>query len=126
MRQIILDTNFLLIPSQFSVDIFSEIRRICNFSYRIYVVDKTIDELERLGMGKSRDARGAKLGLELMKAKKVGVIKTDRKGYVDDLIVSIVKRGDVVATQDIGLKRRVKKKGARIITMRQKKRLVLI
>ncbi len=126
MRRIILDTNFLLIPSQFSVDIFSEISRICNFSYKLYVVDKTIGEIERLGMGKSKDARSAKLGLELIKAKKVGVIKTDGEGYVDDLIVSIVKRGDVIATQDIGLKRRVKKKGARIITMRQKKKLVLI
>ncbi|MBW2991754.1 hypothetical protein KY345_00870 [Candidatus Woesearchaeota archaeon] len=31
MRKIILDTNFLLIPGQFKIDIFSEIRRICDF-----------------------------------------------------------------------------------------------
>ena len=37
-----------------------------------------------------------------------------------------IKKGDIVATQDINLKRRVKRKGAGIITMRQKKFLVLL
>ena len=45
MEKILLDTNFLLIPSQFKVDIFSEIKRICNFSYKLYVLDKSVGEL---------------------------------------------------------------------------------
>jgi rRNA-processing protein FCF1 len=113
------------VPSQFKVDIFSETRRICDFSYKLYIIDKGIDELKNLADGKSKDARAAKLGLSLMKAKHVSIIKTSGEGHVDDLIVSAVKKGDVVATQDINLKRRVKRKGARIITMRQKKFLIL-
>ncbi len=43
---IILDTNFLLIPAQFKVDIFSEVERICNFRYQLVIIDKTLEELE--------------------------------------------------------------------------------
>jgi hypothetical protein len=125
MRRIILDTNFLLVPGQFKVDIFSEIRRICDFAYKLYIVDRSIDELNKLADGKSKDARAAKLGLSLMRAKHVSVIKTAGEGHVDDLIVAAVKKGDIAATQDINLKKRVKRKGARIITMRQKKFLIL-
>ena len=115
----------LLVPAQFKIDIFSEIRRICDFSYRLYMIDKSVDELKKLAKGAGKNARAAKLGLVLMKAKKVGVIKTKGKGHVDDLIVAAVKKGDIVATQDMVLKRRVKRKGAGIITMRQKKRLII-
>ena len=45
MKKIILDTNFLLIPAQFNVDIFSEIERICDFQYQLCIVDKTLSEL---------------------------------------------------------------------------------
>ena len=44
--KIILDTNFLMIPSMFKVDIFSEIERICDFKYELCIVDKTLDEKE--------------------------------------------------------------------------------
>lgn len=125
MKRIILDTNILMAVGQFRVDIFSEIRRICDFSYKVYVVDKSIDELKRLAEGTSKNARAARLGLQLMKAKKVGVIRTKKDRHVDDLIVAIVRKGDIVATQDIDLKKRVKEKGALVITMRQKKRLIL-
>lgn len=125
MKHIIADTNFLLIPAQFKIDVFSEISRICDFTYKIYVVDKTIDEIEGIAAGKGKDAMAARLGLQLLKAKDVGIIKTKKDKNADDLIVDIAKKGDIVATQDIELKRRVKKKGAGIITMRQKRHLIL-
>ena len=48
MKKIILDTNFLLIPSQFNVDIFTEIDRICLFKYKLCVLDETINELNSI------------------------------------------------------------------------------
>jgi len=48
MRKIILDTNFLLIPAQFKVDIFSEIDRICSFTYSLFVLDKSVEELKKI------------------------------------------------------------------------------
>ncbi|MDP7180480.1 MAG: nucleotide-binding protein [Candidatus Woesearchaeota archaeon] len=126
MTRIIIDTNFLLIPIQFNVDIFSEIERIVDFKYKLYIVDKTVDELRAIvekQKGKSKEA--AKIGLLFVEKGKVNVIKTKGEKYTDDLIVEEVKGGDVVATQDVGLKRRLKEKGVKFIGLRQKRYLVL-
>ena len=120
MKEIILDTNFLLIPGQFKVDIFSEIDRVCPFSYDLYVLDKSINELERI-MGKDKPA--AKLALSLIKAKKLKILKTSEKKSVDDLILGMNEV--IVATLDKELIRRLKEKGTKIIRLRQKKYLVV-
>jgi len=112
--KIILDTNFLMIPEQFKVDIFSEIRRICDFDYELCVLEATIRELE--------DIKG-KLALELVKAKNIRVIEGE--GYADDLLVEEARKGSIIATQDIGLKRRLKEIKAKIIVLRQKSHLAL-
>ena len=61
VRKIILDTNFLLIPVQFGVDIFSEFDRICNFKYELVVVPETVTELEGIinGKGSKKDKMAA-------------------------------------------------------------------
>jgi len=48
MKKIILDTNFLMAVGQFKVDIFSEIYRICNFNYQLFIIGKTVDELKKI------------------------------------------------------------------------------
>lgn len=127
MRKIILDTNFLLIPAQFKLDIFSEICNICNFNYKLYILDKTIGELNNIvekQKGKSKEA--AKLALKLIKLKKVNIIKTKESLTVDNLILKKVDKKDyIVATQDKILKKQLKIRQIPIITLRQKKRLIL-
>ena len=125
MKKIVLDTNFLLIPSQFNVDIFAEIHRIMFEKYEFFVLDKSIDELKKIIEDKNqklKNKRAAKLGLQLLKAKKVKILKTKEDLPVDDLIVNL--KGYVIATQDIGLKRRLKAKKVKIITLRGKKTLI--
>ena len=122
VRKIILDTNFLLIPSQFNVDIFTEINRIVLEKHQLFVLDKTIDELKKLSVNPKqslKNRRAAKLGLQLLKAKKVKVLKTKVDESVDDILASI--KGYTIATQDIGLKRRIKGKK---IVLRAKKKLI--
>ena len=48
MEKIILDTNFLMIPFTLKVDIFLEIDRVIIDEYRLYIIDKTIDELDNI------------------------------------------------------------------------------
>ncbi len=124
MKKILLDTNFLLLPSQFNIDIFAEINRIMLERYQLYVLDKTIAELKKIIADKKqklKNRRAAKLGLQLLKAKKVKILKTKTQESVDDLLAKI--KGYTIATQDIALKRRIK--GKKII-LRAKKKLVLI
>lgn len=125
MKKIILDTNFLLIPAQFKVDIFSEIDRICLFNYKMYIVDKSIDELKSIVENqKGRNKSAAKMALQLVKNKNIEMLKTG-KGKVDDLILSILNKDTILATQDILLRRRAAEKGAELILLRSKKYLIL-
>ena len=128
MKNIILDTNFLLIPAQFSVDIFSEIKRIMDEEYELCIVDSTIDELNKLRKNASgRDKRAASLALQLIKAKNIRHLKTEKNLNTDKLIVELAKSPDyVVATQDAALKRVLKQNGVKIIILRQKKHLELV
>lgn len=127
MKKIIIDTNFLLIPYQFKVDIFSEIRRVCDFRYNLYVVDRTVDELRKV-MAKQRGKHrlGAMLGLVFIEEKKIRKIKTKESKPVDDLILSKAGKDTIVATQDAALKRKLKKKGIPLIVLKGKSHLALI
>jgi rRNA-processing protein FCF1 len=119
--KILLDTNFLLIPAQFNIDIFAEIHRIIDGKYTIYVLDRSIDELKKLSTSPKqslKNRRAAKLGLQLIKAKKVKILK-QKGGSVDDILAKI--KGYTIATQDTALKRRIKNKK---IVLRAKKKLV--
>jgi len=124
MRKILLDTNFLLIPSQFNIDIFSEIERIILEKYQIYIIDKTIDELNKIIIDKkqkTKDKLAAKLGLQLIKAKNIKIIKTKEDLFADDILVKL--EGYTIATQDQELKKRLK---CPIIVLRSKKTLILV
>ena len=125
--KIIIDTNFFLIPGELGVDIFEELEKTATFKYEIYVIDKTVDELNKIIDTQRGKYRGyAKLGLQLLKQRKIKTIKTETLKNVDELIIKHAKKGQtLVATQDLALKRALKKKGVGIISLRQKKRLII-
>ncbi len=124
-KKVVLDTNFLLIPGQFRVDIFSELDRVCQGAYQVFILDKTLEELEnilRKQRGKHKEA--AKLALGLVKAKNINTLPSGKE-TVDDAIVALADKDTLVATQDMGLKRRLKGKAGGVITLRQKKYLII-
>jgi len=118
MKRVILDTNFLMAIGQFGIDVFSEFERICDFPYKVFVLDKTIDELNKVLTAGGKNKAAAKLALSLVKDK-VEVIKTG-DGYVDDILVQLANEETIIATQDKELKNRIK---TRVITIKQKKYL---
>ena len=126
-KKILLDTNFLLIPHQFGVDIFTQIDRIMHFQYKIFVLDKSIEELKNIIMGqkgKNRDA--AKVALKLIAIKNIGIIKAESDKKTDEVIVELSRKDNyIVATQDKDLKRSLINHGIEVIVLRQKKILVL-
>jgi rRNA-processing protein FCF1 len=127
-KKLIIDTNFLLIPGQFRVDIFSEVERIMQEPFEFCVVEKSMEELNNLTIkGKEADRFSAKLGLVLAiqkNLKRLPCSKEDKTA--DDSIVSYANNDVVVATQDKALRDRVREKGGRIIGLRQKKYLVMM
>ncbi|MEK6892080.1 MAG: PIN domain-containing protein [Nanoarchaeota archaeon] len=125
MKKIILDTNFLMIPWQFRVDIFSEFDRICNFNYRLHIFEESINELRNIVSASSgKDKKAAEFALKLIKLKNISVIKSKKKD-VDSSILEDANEDDFVATQDMQLKRELTKKGVSLIILRKKKYLIL-
>ena len=125
MKKIALDTNFLMIPWQFKVDIFSEFDRICNFNYKLYIFEESISELRNIiHKAKGKDKKAAQIALKLIKLKNINIINSEKKD-VDSLILENTGEYDYVATQDMALKRELVKKGVSLIVLRSKKHLIL-
>ena len=61
---VLLDTNALMMPSQFRIDLFEELRDLLG-SYEPVVLTDVVNELKRLSGGHGKDAAAARLGLEM-------------------------------------------------------------
>jgi rRNA-processing protein FCF1 len=125
MKKIIIDTNFLLIPGKFRIDIFSEFQKIADFKYELFIIDKTIYELNKIINNKDlnmKDKLNAKIGLHLVEANKVKKIESSLDD-VDDAIVAAADKNTVVATSDKELKRRLRENGVKILNLMKKQYL---
>lgn len=129
-KKVILDTNFLLIPGQFKVDIFSEVERIIDEPYKLCIMKDSIKELNKIvTLGNQKDRAAAKLAIALVgslsKQKSLKTIGGSSRKDVDGQIVDKSNKKVYIATQDKELKKRVKDQGAKVITLKQKKYLVV-
>jgi hypothetical protein len=119
MKRIFFDTNMLMLPTQFGLDIFEEIENILNEKVEFYVFDRTIEELEEISKGKGKNATAARVALSLIRKKGVKIITT--KKPVDDALLSL--EDVIIATNDKTLRKRLKAKGIKTIYLRSKKYL---
>jgi len=130
MKEIILDTNFLFIPFQFKVDIFSELAKVMNEPYEVYILEQTINELNNIvktQKGKNREY--ALMALKLIEKKRIkqkSLYMFPLSKTVDDILVEISDKNIIIATQDKELKKRLKSRGIQTIILRSKKYLELI
>lgn len=88
-------------------------------------MDKTLNELESVAYRGGKSAVLVKLVKTILRLKNVSVIETSKQGIVDDLILSLANANTIVATQDLGLKRRLRLKGVQIVTVRKKSHLLI-
>ncbi|MBN1644871.1 nucleotide-binding protein [Candidatus Woesearchaeota archaeon] len=127
MKRIILDTDFLMHCAANKVDYIEELRRICDFKYQTYIIDKTLDELDNIiEKKKGKHKFNAKLAKLILNKKKISQIKTKKHKIVDKLILENTKKNTIVATMDANLKRVLKRKGIPVIVLRQRKYLSII
>jgi len=131
MQHIILDANFLMIPAQFRVDIFTELERICDFRFQLQVPEEVVGELTNLSTGSGNDAQAAKLALQLIKAQHINIIpkssKTEGFKKADNVILQLAKQDNaMIATQDKELKQRAQEAQLRVIVLRKQQSLLLI
>ncbi|TQD27604.1 DNA-binding protein [Methanolobus vulcani] len=120
--KVIIDTNALMIPVQFKVDIFEELKRL---GFDIHVVPTAvITELDNLIKNlKGQDRIAAKVARSM--AERCETVHMD--GYADDVILELaMKLQAAVLTNDIGLRRRLEEKNIPVICLRQKNRLEIV
>jgi len=121
--KVLLDTNFLMIPSQFNVDIFSELDRLLHVSYELFILKGVRSELQTLSVkGDLKTRRAARIGLAISKDLPViDAIGSD----ADDEITGAAGKDTIVCTNDSALRKRVLSRGGKAVLLRQKRYLEL-
>ena len=129
---IFLDANFLLVPSQFSIDIYTEFKRLLPPPCEFVIVTAIFDELDKKianSPAKTKLARQYRMARQLLDRHPYRVIKKARNSgqLVDDLLLEQAcnARGKnnmvYLATNDKQLKYKCIRKGIRVVYIRQKK-----
>ncbi len=117
----LIDTNFLLIPGKFGVDVFREMERFGK--PELFTISLVKDELMALASGRGQDASHARLGLGLIEKKGIRVLESAGNNADSELERLSSEQGFAVCTQDRELQERLRKKGVSVVSLRQKRRL---
>jgi hypothetical protein len=114
---VIIDTNALMVPEQFGVDIFSELQRL---GYVRWIVPaQVLGELRSLATraDKGKDKIAARVALGLSeRCNIVGEDNFDADQAIEELAIN---EGAAVFTNDKALKKRLFSKGITVIYLRQ-------
>jgi rRNA-processing protein FCF1 len=126
---VILDTNILMVPAQFGVDVFSEAERVLERNLDFVVLRDVVDELERKFADASRtESPMFRIALDLIKrCRIVEPEEHDHDDSVDDVILKYALASDgVIATNDRELKERALSQRTPVLFLRGKKQLQLM
>ena len=117
VQAVLLDTNALLLPFQFRLNLEAELRRLIG-DHELYVPSPVLDELR----GLSKTTQEAKAALRLASRFRL----LDAEGEADDVIVEAAARmRAVVVTNDAGLLRRLKEARVPRVFLRSRSHLVV-
>ncbi|MGA2790780.1 MAG: PIN domain-containing protein [Candidatus Bathyarchaeia archaeon] len=122
--KVILDSNFLMIPFQFNLDVFQEIEFLLQKKVDFIVPSAVKSELTALSTRGGEGAAEASLALQLASRCRVVEVTLEANETVDDAIVKASQKlGAVVATNDIELKNRLKLLKVPVVYLRDKSKL---
>jgi hypothetical protein len=127
-KTVIFDTNFLLAPHRFHVDIFSETEITLNEKVEFAVTTSVMDEIDKL-IRESNPKFKKELLLAKTLTKQCKIIDVDLKAgeTVDDSLVRVAKENDfIVATSDTCLRKKLRREGVRTLALRQRRYIELL
>ena len=125
--KVVLDANFLFVPSQFHLDIFEELANLLNRRFEPVLLSSTQKELRGLAESNSlKKQKQALLALKLAEKCRVVPVEKGLRETYDDVIVRVAAEWrSPVATNDRELRKRLRTLGVPVIFLRQKRRLML-
>lgn len=117
MRAVVLDTNALMMPYQFGINIEKELSRLLGIC-RIIVPRTVVEEMEKLAEQEGEIGRAAKLGLSIIKKRGFRLVETESKGD-EGVLETAIKMDAAIVTNDKELKKKAKKLRLPIIYLRE-------
>ncbi|MCD6324680.1 hypothetical protein J7L97_00130 [Candidatus Bathyarchaeota archaeon] len=126
MIKVILDSNFLLVPFQFRIDIFEELNNLLGKAEPI-VLSTTLEELKKMVEKRSaKEHMQFSAALKLAENCEILEVKREASESYDDVILRVAGELKIpVATNDAELRKRLRRAGLATIYLRQKSRLVI-
>ena len=120
--KVILDSNFLFIPSQFHLDIFEELTKLLNQRFDPVLLSPTLQEIQRIAKkGSPKTRKLASLALKLAEKCSIVHVETLSGEKHDDVIVRVAKEWKCpVATNDRELRKSLRKENVPAIFLRQR------
>jgi len=125
---VVLDTNILTVPAQFSVDIFAESERVVERRIEFVVLKSVIEELEtKLEVAVRTEKFKFRIALDFVeRCTIIGLDEVTSAKPVDDQVLEYaLSVNGVIATNDKELREKSLKRGVPVLFMRGKKRLEL-
>lgn len=127
--EVVLDTNFLLVPVQFAIDVFTETEKILEKRPRFVILDAVAEEIDiRLETPRSQiETKQFTVAKRLIeRCELVHVDERIRKLPVDlQILEYATMQRAVIATNDRILRKKARKRGIPVLMVRGKKRLTL-
>ena len=123
--RVLLDTNALLMPAQFGVDLYGELLALFG-DFEPIVLEEVVGELSGLARGRGRDAAAARVGLALARQSMVVPSGSIAEGVDDRLIEYARRERCIVVTNDRELRNTLLREGIDVVSMRRQKTLELL
>ena len=126
--KILFDTNFLMIPLRFGVDVFEEAERVLNQPPEYYVTRSVLEEMARLKQGASPSfVKELSFAEKLAERCIVLEVEAEDEETVDESILrTATENRMIVGTADAELRSRLREAGVKVLVLRQKRYLELV
>jgi rRNA-processing protein FCF1 len=124
--KVLLDANALMMPAQFHIDLFDELRILLG-GFEPVVLSGVLKELEGLSQERGRDGSAARLGYNLGEKCMIADSKNLKSESVDAQIIEYaVQNSCIVVTNDRRVRDALFTQGIGVISLRNQKKLELL
>ena len=114
---VVFDTNFLIDLTRYRVEFSLEEKT------ELIVTTSVLNELKTIASKRTKESKYASLALKWVKENKIKILKL--KGKADEDLVSLAKKGFIVATNDRALRKKIKMLRGKTIYLRSRKKIAI-
>lgn len=123
-KTVIIDTNILLVPFQFKVDIIADLQYLIDKPHKYVISSRTLNELKKIGEKIGKDGMAARVALKTVESNKLNFEIIENTMPVDSWILKYaIETNAYVCTNDSALRMKLKSKRIRVISLKGSSKL---